>query len=141
MLNPTMSNKSIDPRQHQSIVIGDILLHSESKTSVIQVLENSRPTTPSLIPEKPIINRISPNSSGTTGVNTIVACDLKNTAPVKEINERIKSSSSSKKKLMNVHKASMAFVKELKSKVSSSNHVELKSYTTNTNSEGQKTYF
>jgi len=127
MLNKATTNGN-DHQHHQHVVVmGDILLHSESKITIIQVIIQSLSTTSSLTVDKPIIHRLSPNSSGINGLQTIVPCELKNTPPVKEMNERIKSSSS--KKLMRMHKAGLALVKELKSKVKTSNYTEEKTLT------------
>ncbi|CAF0804412.1 unnamed protein product [Rotaria sordida] len=139
MLNQTTMNNTHD-HHPQNIIIGDILLHLESKPTIIQVVTHTiLSTASSLIVDKPIIRRLSPNSSGTSTSQTIISCDLKNNLPIKSTHERIKTSS--KKKLMRVPKASMALVKEWKSKVTNPTHPELKSYTTNTNIDNEHTYF
>ncbi|CAF2413377.1 unnamed protein product [Rotaria sp. Silwood2] len=141
MLNQITLNNNHDHHHYQNIVIGDIVLHSELKPTIIPVVIHSiLSTTSSVTIDKSIIRRLSPNSSGTSASQTIVSCDLKNSLPVKDTHERIKLSSS-KKKLMNMHKVSMAFVKEFKSKVKSPTHPELKSFTTNTNIDNEQTYF
>jgi len=130
MLNKASTNE--DGQQH--VVIGDILLHSGSKITLIQVVIHSLSTAPSLTLEKPNIHRLSANSSGTVGSQTLVPCDLKNAPSVKITPERTKPSSSSKK-LLRMQKAGMALVKELKSKVATPNH------TTNANTDDEGTQF
>jgi len=105
MLNKATTNDGNDHQPHHPIVIGDILLHSESKISIIQVVIQSLTTTPSSTLDKPIIHRLSSNSSGTNGLQTIVPCDLKNISSGKLNHEQIKtsSSSSSSKKIMRIH--------------------------------------
>ncbi|CAF3242683.1 unnamed protein product [Rotaria socialis] len=135
-----MNNSHDHPHiHHQNIVIGDIFLHLETKPIIIQVVIQSPLATSPLTLDKPVVHRLSPNSSGQTGSQGIISCDLKNSVPIKATHERTKSSST--KKLMRVHKASLALVKELKSKVSSSNQSELKSITTNANVNAEHTYF
>ncbi|CAF0847552.1 unnamed protein product [Rotaria sp. Silwood1] len=142
MLNQTTMNSNHDHDHHQNIIIGDIVLHSELKPTIIPVVTHSIPSTksPSTV-DKPVIRRLSPNSSGTSASQTIVSCDLKNSLPVKGTQEQIKTSSLPKKKLMSMHKAGVAFVKEWKSKVKNPTHPELKSFTTSTNIENEQTYF
>jgi len=128
MLNKATTNDGNDHQPHHPIVIGDILLHSESKISIIQVVIQSLTITSSSTLDKPTIHRLSSNSSGTNGVQTTVPCDLKNISTDKLNSERTKTSSSTKK-LMRMHKAGLALVKELKSKVIITNHNEQKTST------------
>lgn len=136
-----MLNKaSINDDGHQQVIIGDILLHSGSKITTIQVVIHSLPTTtPSLTLDKSIIHRPSQTPSGANGSQTIVPCDLTNTPPKKETQERTKSLSS--KKLMRMQKAGVALVKELKSKVVASNQTESKTTTVYTNNNDEGTQF
>jgi hypothetical protein len=127
MLNKTTSNDGNDHQHQHSIVMGDILLHSESKIIVVQVVIQSLSTTSSSTLNKPTIHRLSPNSSGTNTLQTIVPCDLKNNPPIKINHERTKTSSS--KKIIRMHKAGLALVKELKSKVITPNQTEQKTIT------------
>jgi hypothetical protein len=129
MSNETATNN--DEHRHQHIVIGDILLHSELNITIIQVVIHSLSVTSPLTVDKPIIHRLSANSSGTNGF----PCDLKNTSPDKVTPERIKKSLSSRKKLIRMHKAGLALVKEFKSKVVTSNHNDSKSVNMNTDNE------
>ena len=135
MLNKTETNGGDDLPHHHHIVIGDILLHSESKILTIPVIINLLSPTSSSTIAKPIIRRLTPNSSGTNGSQTIIPSDLKNTASVKVNSERRRTSLSSKKKFLRMHKAGLALVKEFKSKVISLNHNDLKSVNTNTNDQ------
>ncbi|CAF1519539.1 unnamed protein product [Rotaria magnacalcarata] len=135
-----MNNSHDHPHiHHQNVVIGDIFLHLEAKPIIIQVVIQSPLATSPLALDKPVVHRLSTNSSGKTGSQGIVSCDLKNSLPIKGIRERTKSSST--KKLMRVHKASLTLVKELKSKVSGSNQTELKSIVANANVNTEHTYF
>jgi hypothetical protein len=137
MLNITTTNDCDYHRQN--VVIGDILLHSESKITIIQVIIQSLSTIPSSTHDKPLIRRLSPNSSGTIGSQTLVPCDLKNTTVIKVTHERTKTSSS--KKIIRMHKAGLALVKELKSKVGTSSKTTTKSLTANTDAESERTHF
>jgi hypothetical protein len=126
MLNRVTANDaSSDHQHHHQIVIGDVLIHSETKITVIPVIIQSVSPVSSVILNKPIIHRLSQNSSGTNGPQTIIPCDLKNTIPVKVSQPQIKTS----KKLLRMHKAGLALVKEFKSKVISPNDTEPKSLT------------
>jgi hypothetical protein len=135
MLNKATANDGSDHQHHHQINIGDILLHSESKITIIQVVSQS---TSSLTFDKPIIRRLSPNSSGTNGVQTIVPCDVKNIPPLKDSHERLKTSST--KKFMRMQKAGLALVKELKSKVITPNHSEQKPFTIITADDNERTH-
>ena len=126
---------------HAHVVIGDILLHSKSKLTIIRVVTPSLPSsTLSAVCDKPIIHRLSANSSGTNAPQTLVPCDLKNTPPVKADPERVKSSSSSKK-LMRMQKAGLALVKEFRTKVINGNHPEPKASKAHTEFDHQQTQF
>ncbi|CAF1251070.1 unnamed protein product [Adineta steineri] len=144
MLNKASINDDGDHNHHQQqqqhVVIGDILLHSDSKTAIIQVVIHSLKTSSSLTSDKPIIQRQSANSSGINNSQAIVSCDLKNTPPIKVTEEQVKSRSS--KKLVRIQKAGMALVKDFKSKVIHTNQSEPKTTNTkNTNSDTEQTYF
>lgn len=129
MLNKPTTNDSHNHQQH--VVVGDILLHTEEKIIPIQVFSQLLSATSSLTPDKQIIQRLLPNSSKTNTSQTTVSCDLKNTTSIKPTSEPIKNSSSSKK-ILRIHKAGLALVKEFKSKVIISNQTEQKSITADT---------
>ncbi len=137
MLNRLTTNDGSD--HHHQIIIGDVLLHSETKITAIPVVIQSISLISSVIPNKPIIHRLSPNSSGTNGSQTIIPCDLKNNIPVKVSHARTKTSPSSKK-LLRMHKAGLAFVKEFKSKVITPNDTEPKALTTTTIDDNERTH-
>jgi hypothetical protein len=99
--------------QHHQMVIGDILLHSETKSAPIQVIIQSLTDVPSLIPDKTIILRALPKSSDIVNNQTKVPCDLKNPIKVKLTREHTFSS----KKIMLIHETGSTLVKKLKSKV------------------------
>lgn len=132
-------NNTHDHPHHSNIIVGDLLLHSESKTIVIQVVTPSSPAPSPLPNEKPAIRRLLPSATGTNGSQSIVSCDLKNSQPIKGTNDRPKSSSA--KKLMRMHKAGLQMVKEFKSKVKTSNQAETNSVITHTGTESDRTYF
>ena len=132
MVSKITSNDGIDNphHHHQQIVIGDLLLHSETKIVVIQVLIQSSTSIPPTNFNAPIIHRLLPaNSSGTNNSSsTIISCDLKNTSPVNSSHSRSKTLSSSKK-LRRMRKAGLALVKELKTKVVAPNYTTEKTVT------------
>jgi len=110
MVNKTTTTNVID----NQIIIGDILLYSESKivTIPITIESNSSGITKN---QQPPIHRLSSNAN--TNAQALVPCDLKNTSPTNRTNERIKSSALSSKKLLRMPKAGLALAKEFKSKV------------------------
>ncbi len=137
MLNRVTTNDGSEHQHHHQIIIGDILIHSETKITLIPVVIQSISSISSIIPNKPIIHRLSPpNSSGTNGSQTIIPCDLKNTVPVKVSQPRTKSS----KKFLRIPKAGLVLVKEFKSKVISPNDTEPKALTTNTTDDNERTH-
>ena len=140
MLSQTGINNSNDQHHHQGIVVGDIILHLESKPVILQVIIQSQPTAPSVALDTPNVYRLPLNSSGISSLQTVVPCDLKNDLPAKVNRERTKMSLSAKT-LMNVQKAGWAMVKELKSKVASSNHSEHKTLNAVINTDSETTNF
>ncbi len=131
-------NDVSDHHDHQ-VVVGDILLHFEPRITIIQVVAQLLSPTSSSTLNKPVIHRPSGNSSKMNGSQTIIPCDLKNTPSAKPSHERIKSSSSSKR-MLRMHKAGLALVKELKHKVINSNHAEQKTLTVNTTDDHERTH-
>ncbi|UJR23250.1 hypothetical protein I4U23_026270 [Adineta vaga] len=127
-------------QQQPLLILGDILLHCESKLVTIQVVTQTSRTTSPLTYEKPIIHRLSANSTGTNNSQTLVPCDLKNALPIKVTSERTKSTLSTKK-LVRMQKAGVALVKEFKSKVVNGNHSESKAITVHEDSNREQTKF
>jgi hypothetical protein len=124
MLNKNTTNN--ENHQYYSIVIGDILLHSERKSTPIQVISQSFVTNSQTI-EKLNIPRVILNSSGLIKDQSRILCDLKNSTIVPLKSERILSTG----KFVRLHQAGWAFVKELKSKV----------FILNTNTNNKQTHF
>ncbi len=133
-----MSHKSTtndNNYKYYPIVIGDILLHSETKLIPIQV-QLLIAISPQTI-EKPNIPRLLPSSCEITNNQTKILCDLKNPTIVKLTHERILSA----KKLMRIHKVGWALMKELKSKVITINNIESEISTENMDLNSEKTNF
>jgi len=121
--------------QYSHIVIGDILLHSEIKPTPIQV--QLLTATSSQINETKNIPRLLPNPAGMVNNQTGILCDLKNSTMVKLTHERKLSA----KKLMHIHKAGWALIKELKLKIITINNVESKLSAINIESNNEQTHF
>jgi hypothetical protein len=121
--------------QYYHIVIGDILLHSEIKPTPIQV--QLLTATSSQINEEQNIPRLLPNPAGMVNNQTGILCDLKNSTMVKLTYER----KSSAKKLMHIHKAGRALIKQLKSKIITINNIETKLSTISTDSNNEQIHF
>ena len=142
MLNKASVNDDGDsPRQRQPqqpfIIVGDILLHNQMKVTTVQVVTQILPPTSASPHEKPMIHRLSANSTRTNNSQAAVPCDLKNTTQVKTTSERPRSST----KLIRMQKAGVALVKELKSKVVHGNHLESKTINENSDTDLEQTHF
>lgn len=132
MLSKVTTNDGIDNHhyhQQQQIIIGDLLLHSETKIVVIPVSIQSSPSILSTKSNSSIIHRSLPSSSGTNQSTTMISCDLRNTSPVKSSHSQSKTFPT--KKLRRMRKAGLAIVKELKTKVITPNYTSSRTVTVN----------
>jgi hypothetical protein len=135
MLSKNTTNNEND--QYYSIVIGDILLHSERKSISIQVISQSFVRKSSQIMETTNIPRVMLNSSELRKDQTGILCDLKNSTTVPLKQERILST----RTFVRLHQAGWAFIKEIKSKVMAINSKPSKVCSLNTNTNNKQTHF
>ncbi len=127
-----------DHRRYYPIVIGDILLHSERKTTPIQVIIQSLIKIPSpLINENSNSPRLLPNSFESTNNQTRIACDSKNPT----IGKSTRKQTLSAKEFMRIYQAGWTLLKGLKSKIIKMDDIESKISTGNKNSNNELTRF
>jgi hypothetical protein len=116
MLNENTTNNEDD--QYCPVIVGDILLHSESKLIPIQVISQSLVRKSSQILETMNIPRVMFNPSELKENQTRILCDLKNSTTTLLKRERTLST----RKFVRLHQVGWTFVKDLKSKVMAINN-------------------